>query len=47
MGYGTVNMKGVFDNIRSVTSELKVMNENVAMEENEYYIGNLFIRLPN
>ena len=46
-GYGTVNMKGVFDNIRSITCKLEAVDDNADVKVNEYYIGNLFIRLPN
>ncbi|MDR5587167.1 MULTISPECIES: S8 family peptidase [Clostridium] len=48
-GYGMVNMKGVFDNIRLNVNEF-IGNNDIVIEktigENEYYVGNLFIRLP-
>lgn len=37
-GYGTVDMKGVFDNIRYLSRNFR--------KYKEYYIGNLFVRLP-
>ncbi len=48
-GYGAVDMKGVFNNIRLKTNKL-IGEQNIFMkkqiDENEYYVGNLFIRLP-
>jgi len=41
-GYGTVNMKGVFDNIRSRLLREKATKTN----KYQYYAGNLFVRLP-
>lgn len=46
-GYGIINMKGVFDNIRLLTSESKAEDGNSAIKVNEFYIGKLFIRLPD
>ncbi|MBL4930342.1 S8 family serine peptidase [Clostridium paridis] len=45
-GYGTTDMKGVFDNIRSLVNE----NRGLIKEGNayvEFYKGNLFVRIPN
>ncbi|MDD7794198.1 S8 family peptidase [Clostridium sp. 'White wine YQ'] len=45
-GYGTVDMKGVFDNIRHLVYEDRgAINED--NEFIEFYKGNLFIRIPN
>ncbi|WP_435575568.1 S8 family serine peptidase [Clostridium gasigenes] len=47
-GYGAVDMKGVFNNIRLKTNELSEHDifMKKPIDENEYYVGNLFIRLP-
>ncbi|MDR3595994.1 S8 family peptidase [Clostridium sp.] len=48
-GYGMVNMKGVFDNMRLKFNEFRSINDIVnkkTIDENEYYVDNLFIRLP-
>ena len=46
-GYGMLDLKGVFDNIRSLGDSSDNLKETLYKEdENEYYIGNLFIRLP-
>ena len=49
-GYGMLNMKGTFDNIRLLGSDAYGHNNNLKKEElnedNEYYVGSLFIRLP-
>ncbi|SFD49462.1 hypothetical protein, partial [Clostridium uliginosum] len=48
-GYGMVNLKGIFDNIRLKINEFRRNDDIVIekpMDENEYYVGNLFIRLP-
>jgi subtilisin family serine protease len=49
-GYGMLNMKGTFDNIRLLGSEDYEINSDSNTEElsddKEYYIGSLFIRLP-
>ncbi|MBL4930343.1 S8 family peptidase [Clostridium paridis] len=39
-GYGMLDLKGIFDNVRSL--EMR----NIKKRDNEYYIGNLFIRIP-
>ena len=46
-GYGMLSLKGVFDNVRSENNN-KYTDDNRAIEKpmNEYYVGNLFIRLP-
>ncbi|GAA0075711.1 hypothetical protein UT300005_00890 [Clostridium sp. CTA-5] len=46
-GYGMLNLKGVFDNIR-LRKDDKNNNYNIKTKQtwNEYYVGNLFIRLP-
>ncbi|SFD40578.1 S8 family peptidase [Clostridium uliginosum] len=46
-GYGRLSLKGIFDNIR-LAKDNKVINYNREREKprNEYYVGNLFIRLP-
>ena len=48
-GYGAVDMKGVFNNIRLKLNEPRGVNDifmKKPIDENEYYVGNLFIRLP-
>ncbi|MBU3087679.1 S8 family peptidase [Clostridium gasigenes] len=48
-GYGAVNMKGVFNNIRFKSNEIISVNDifmRKPIDENEYYVGNLFIRSP-
>ncbi|NFG61030.1 peptidase S8 [Clostridium botulinum] len=48
-GYGMVNMKGVFDNIRfKINNSIEEKNivTKKTIYKNEYYVGNLFIRLP-
>ena len=48
-GYGAIDMKGVFNNIRLKLNEPRGVNDIVIkklIDENEYYVGNLFIRLP-
>ncbi|WP_175560021.1 S8 family peptidase [Clostridium uliginosum] len=48
-GYGMVNLKGIFDNIRLKINEFRGNNDIVIkkpIDENEYYVRNLFIRLP-
>ena len=46
-GYGTINMTGVFDNIRSLIYESESANFNRLNREIEYFAANLFVRLPN
>ncbi|SHI70730.1 Subtilase family protein [Clostridium cavendishii DSM 21758] len=48
-GYGILNMKGIFDNIRLKPTNFISRNyrdEEMIKYEIEYYIGKLFIRLP-
>lgn len=48
-GYGMVNIRGVFDNIRSKINKFSYINHirtEKITDKNEYYVGNLFIRLP-
>ncbi|GAA0075709.1 hypothetical protein UT300005_00870 [Clostridium sp. CTA-5] len=48
-GYGIINMKNIFDNMRAkIIPYIKHINgvEEKIMYKNEYYVGNLFIRLP-
>ncbi|MBB6622908.1 S8 family peptidase [Clostridium gasigenes] len=46
-GYGMLNLKGVFDNVRGGKNN-KYTDDDRMIESpmNEYYVGNLFIRLP-
>ena len=42
-------MKGVFNNIRLKTNEIRGEQDifmKKPIDKNEYYVGNLFIRLP-
>lgn len=42
-GYGMLNLKGIFDNIRFKENN---KDRNIEKPRNEFYIGNLFIRVP-
>jgi subtilisin family serine protease len=43
-GYGMLNLKGVFDNIRFLGSENRKRKNN--KDRDGYYVGSLFVRLP-
>lgn len=43
-GYGMLNLKGVFDNIRFLDSENRKRRKN--KDRDGYYVGSLFVRLP-
>nr|WP_286674005.1 S8 family serine peptidase [Clostridium sp. ZBS2] len=46
-GYGMLSLKGVFNNIRSKKNDKDAnCNREIEKPRNEYYVGNLFIRLP-
>ncbi|WP_072985270.1 S8 family peptidase [Clostridium cavendishii] len=48
-GYGILNMKGIFDNIRLKLSNFEsnnIVSKKRLLNEEEYYIDNLFIRIP-
>lgn len=48
-GYGMLDMKGVFDNIRIFGKETEKKDGSFQLDESsydEYYIGNLYIRMP-
>jgi hypothetical protein len=45
-GYGMLSLKGIFDNIRLENNKYTNYNREIEKPTNEFYIGNLFIRLP-